>query len=138
MSIRDTLTTHASLMAALLEHAGHLSEAVSKTTHTSSSFPRCVRYVVYNFFKGHHHEGYIDDVEASALFHQKHLQNGSQIPNDPSSLTRPKWISQMYTNHPCRKIVCDSITNIEDAWGSWNPKEEIGSIMKQAIDDILT
>ena len=135
MSNQRYLMSHASLMAALLEHAGHLSEAVSQLTGNESSFPKCIRYVVYTFFNSKPDDLYIQDIEKSAVLHQKHLLQNISEPH--SAFKSPSWITQIYRSTQKQSMTVNTITHIDSTWQAWNPDEDIGKIMKRSINEIL-
>lgn len=134
MNTQQYLDSHASLMASLLEHAGHLSEAVRNDTN-KSIFPKCVRYVVYTFFTGNSNDSYIRDIEKSAILHQKYLTQNTHMKD--IIIKRPNWIKPLYASPSCKTKYLKSITDIEDDWEHWNPPESIGQIMKRSIDTML-
>lgn len=129
--------SHASLMAALLEHAGHLSETVSQSTGNDSSFPNCIRYVVYTFFNSSPEDSYIQDIEKSAIVHQKYLQQNANLPDMRSAFESPSWITQIQNSSHKQKQMINMITNIRNVWMSWNPVEDIGQMMKRSIDEMI-
>ena len=137
MSIQRHLTSHASLMAALLEHAGHLSETLGKLSGTDISFPKCLRYVVYTFINGSSRDSYVADIETSALFHQKCLTHHNKLPNMHLDITTPKWIKSIVGSSSKKTVVMERIQGIEEPWESWNPREDISQIMKRSIDDLI-
>ena len=137
MSVQRHITSHASLMSALLEHAGHLSETLSKVTVTDITFPKCLRYVVYTFFNGNSRDSYIKDIEKSAVFHQECLTKQTTLPTMHTALKTPKWINAIYTSNTIKSGIIKSIQEIEEPWESWNPNEDIGQIMKRSIDDLI-
>lgn len=129
--------SHASLVAALLEHAGHLAETVSQYTGKDTSFPKCIRYVVYTFFNSSPDDSYILDIEQSAIIHQKYLQLNKDIPELRSAFQSPSWITQIHNSSQKQKQMIDMITHISGVWESWNPVDDIGHMLKRSIDDIL-
>jgi len=137
MSIQRHITSHASLMAALLEHAGHLSETLGKVSASDVSFPKCLRYVVYTFFNGNSRDSYVNDIEQSAMFHQECLTKQSTLPMMHTGIKTPKWIKVLTTSNAKQTVIIDNVQEIEEPWESWNPREEIGQIMKRSIDELI-
>ena len=137
MSIQRHLTSHASLMAALLEHAGHLSETLNKDSETDVPFSKCLRFVVYKFFNGNSRDSYITDIEKSAIFHQECLSHKSELSPTTTTLNIPKWIRSISSSSDSNTKVFKMIQEIEGPWGSWNPREDIGQIMKRSIDELI-
>lgn len=136
-TVQQHLITHASLMTALLEHAGHLAEAIHTLTCKESSFPQCVRYVVYTFFKGNSQDSYISEIETSAMFHQQHLLGNQPMPGPRETLQTPQWIANIYASSSKQKRIQQTICKIVNKWESWNPSDEIGKMMKRSISDLL-
>jgi hypothetical protein len=124
-------------MAALLEHAGHLSETLNKRPDTVVPFSKCLRFVVYKFFNGDSRDSYIKDIETSAIFHQECLTHKSELSPTTTPLDTPKWISVISSTSDSNIKVFKMIQEIEGPWGSWNPREDIGQIMKRSIDDLI-
>lgn len=137
MSIQRHLTSHASLMAALLEHAGHLSETLGTLSGTDVSFPKCLRYVVYTFFNGNSRDSYVADIETSALFHQDCLTHRDTLPATHLDIKTPKWIKSIIASSTKKAVIMDSVQGIEEPWESWNPREDISRIMKRSIDELI-
>lgn len=131
-TVQQHMITHASLMTALLEHAGHLAEAIHEV-----SFPQCVRYVVYTFFKGNSQDSYISDIETSAMFHQQHLLGNKPMPGPRETLDTPQWIADIYASSSKQKRIQQMIYKIVKKWESWNPSEDIGKMMKRSINELL-
>lgn len=131
------ITTNASLMAALLEHAGHLSEEFVQKQRSTTSFPQCLRYVVHKFFTSHPDDAFIQDITKSAIFHQKSLTEPNiQVKTIPQIPT-PGWIVRI-KNHPSiHHHHATLVEAIQDEWDMWIPKDTIAKTMKQTIDELL-
>ena len=131
--MQSKMVANASLMGALLQHAGHLSEWSANNFYEGHSFQKCIQYVVLRFFKSNPENSFVDEIADCAVKHQAHITNPS-LPIE-NSFPQPKWIAEL---EPMHDSVYEDIYNIKKSWDDWNPREELACIMKSSIEDFCS
>ena len=119
--MKTHLNSHAALMAAILEQAGHLSAHLDTV-----EFSDCCKYILYTFSEGGN-EIVMDAIAKSSEIHMKQLSTNA-IPR----ITDNSWLSNISKN-----AVFDEINDVKHAWSSWNPDHEIACMLKTSFDDIF-
>jgi cell division protein FtsI/penicillin-binding protein 2 len=119
--MKNHVNSHAALMAAILEQAGHLSEYLE-----SVEFSDCCKYVLYTFTTNQN-EIIVNAITKSSEVHMNQLSTNG-IPR----VTDNSWIK-----HISNKTIYDDIKNAKHAWSSWNPEHDIACMLKSSFDEIF-
>lgn len=119
--IKPHLNSHAALMAAILEQAGHLSEYLE-----TGDFGDCCKYILYSFTTNNNSK-IVNAVSKSSEIHMKQLSINA-IP----CITDNSWIKDLN-----RDTLLDEINDAKHAWSSWNPDHDIACMLKSSFDEIF-
>jgi hypothetical protein len=119
--VKTHINSHAALMAAILEQAGHLSEFLETV-----EFSDCCKYVLYAFTTNSN-RNIVNAISKSSEMHMKQL-NTNAIP----CITDNSWLEDI-----SRDTVLDEINGAKRAWSSWNPDHEIACMLKTSFDEIF-
>lgn len=119
--IETHINSHAALMVAILEQAGHLSEYLETV-----DFSDCCKYILYTFAKGDN-EVIIETITKSSEIHMKQLTT-TAIPR----ITDNSWLYSID-----KTTLLDEINDVKRAWSSWNPEYDVACMLKTSFDDIF-
>ena len=119
--MKTHVNSHAALMAAILEQAGHLSEYLE-----SVEFSDCCKYMLYTFTTNQN-ENIVNAIIKSSEIHMNQLST-----NGIPCITDNSWIES-----ESRNLILDEINNVKHVWSSWNPEHEIACLLKTSFDEIF-
>lgn len=119
--MKTHINSHAALMAAILEQAGHLTEHLENV-----EFSECCKYILYTFSEGGN-EIVMEAIAKSSEIHMKQLSTNA-IPR----ITDNSWLRDISKDE-----ILDNINNVRHVWSSWNPDHDIACMLKKSFDDIF-
>lgn len=113
--------SHAAIMAAILEHSGHLQKY-----HSMMTFAECSKFVFYMFSEN------ADSNIVSAISYASKEHMNNLVNEFKQIVTNHNWI---YT-YPKYKLQRE-LKQINNTWSFWSPSDNVGKMMKASFDGIL-